>query len=171
MENHWSVTRGQSDFFSYKSFKFLMSIKIPPKRYKPENLHVSLFGTVLSISDNIMHYQWLISVFLKSTSCDQLLQKAYWHLRPPQCNYQDINLLNFCNKCDCRFRLGLWDVAMWNSFTHGCLDKENCGSWKWENDHPSYTCTSMYIYMATCVRREKGSLLPSQPCWSQHTPS
>ena len=24
---------------------------------EPENLHVSLFGTVLSISDNIMHYQ------------------------------------------------------------------------------------------------------------------
>ena len=40
------------------------------KRYKPENLHVSLFGPVLSISDNIMHYQWLISVFLKSTSRD-----------------------------------------------------------------------------------------------------
>ena len=39
-------------------------------------LHVSLFGTVLSISDNIMHYQWLISVFLKSMSRDQLLQKA-----------------------------------------------------------------------------------------------
>ena len=50
----------------------------PLKRYKPENLHVSLFGTVLSISDNIMHYQWLISVFLKSTSRDQLLQKAYY---------------------------------------------------------------------------------------------
>ena len=32
--------------------------KNPPlKRYKPENLNVSLFGTVLSISDNIMHYQ------------------------------------------------------------------------------------------------------------------
>ena len=41
-------------------------------------MHVSLFGTVLSISDNIMHYQWLISVFLKSTSRDQLLQKAYY---------------------------------------------------------------------------------------------
>ena len=49
----------------------------PFKRYKAENLHVSLFGTVLSISDNIMHYQWLISVFLKNTSRDQLLQKAY----------------------------------------------------------------------------------------------
>ena len=24
-----------------------------------------------------MHYQWLISVFLKNTSLDQLLQKAY----------------------------------------------------------------------------------------------
>ena len=41
-------------------------------------MHVSLFGTVLSISDNIMHYQWLISVFLKNTSRDQLLQKAYY---------------------------------------------------------------------------------------------
>ena len=40
-------------------------------------MDVSLFGTVLSISDNIMHYQWLITVFLKSTSRDQLLQKAY----------------------------------------------------------------------------------------------
>ena len=40
-------------------------------------MHVSLFGTVLSISDNIMHYQWLIIVFLKNTSRDQLLQKAY----------------------------------------------------------------------------------------------
>ena len=50
------------------------------KRYKPENLHVSLFGTVLSISDNIMHYQRLISVFLKNTSRDQLLQKAYYYL-------------------------------------------------------------------------------------------
>ena len=39
MENHWSVTGGQSDL------------------YKPENLHVSLFGTVLSISDNTIHYQ------------------------------------------------------------------------------------------------------------------
>ena len=48
------------------------------KRYKPENLHVSLFGTVLSISDNIMYYQWLISVFLKNMSHDQLLQKAYY---------------------------------------------------------------------------------------------
>ena len=37
--------------------------KFPVKRYKPENFHVSLFGTVLSISDNIMHYQWLISLF------------------------------------------------------------------------------------------------------------
>ena len=41
-------------------------------------MHVSLFGTVLSISDNIMYYQWLISVFLKNTSRDQLLQKAYY---------------------------------------------------------------------------------------------
>ena len=50
----------------------------PLRRYIPENLHVSLFGTVLSIPDNIMHYQWLISVFLKSTSRDQPLQKAYF---------------------------------------------------------------------------------------------
>ena len=42
----------------------------PLKRCKPENLHVSLFGTVLSIPDNTMHYQWLISVFLKNTSRD-----------------------------------------------------------------------------------------------------
>ena len=37
--------------------QILTPIKIPLKRYKPENLHVSLLGTVLSISDNIMHYQ------------------------------------------------------------------------------------------------------------------
>jgi len=35
----------------------LMSIKLPLKGYKPVNMHVSLFVNVLSISDDIMHYQ------------------------------------------------------------------------------------------------------------------
>ena len=34
-----------------------MSIKLPLKGYKPVNMHVSLFVNVLSISDDIMHYQ------------------------------------------------------------------------------------------------------------------
>ena len=46
MENHWSVTAGQS---VHKKNLLL--------GYKPENLHVSIFGTFLSISANIMHYQ------------------------------------------------------------------------------------------------------------------
>lgn len=37
--------------------KRLLPIQILLLAYKPENLHVSLFLTVLSISDNIMYYQ------------------------------------------------------------------------------------------------------------------
>ena len=37
--------------------KRLLPIQIHLLAYKPENLHVSLFLTVLSISDNIMYYQ------------------------------------------------------------------------------------------------------------------
>ena len=42
--------------------------KFPLTRYKPENLHVSLFETGLSISDNIMHYQLLIRVLKKNVT-------------------------------------------------------------------------------------------------------
>ena len=66
----------------------------PLRRYIPENLHVSLFGTVLSISDKSMHYQWLISVFLKSTLRDKLLQKAYWSIDELSCKKPCLDFLS-----------------------------------------------------------------------------
>lgn len=58
---------------------------------------------------------------------------------------------------------------MWISSTQGCPDEENCGGWKWENDNPSYTCSSMYIdYIFKCISRVKGNLLCKWSCRSQH---
>ena len=62
-------------------------------------MHVSLFGTVLSISDNIMHSQGLISVFLKNTSRDQLFQKAYSSLLPECIAFNQSALRHFLPKC------------------------------------------------------------------------
>ena len=51
-----------------------------------------------------MHYRWLINVFLKSTSRDQLLQKAYWFTAGAWKSYLRVSLkrhgglfLFYCN--------------------------------------------------------------------------